>query len=243
MNNCGISPTPPRAYMRASAGARMRGTLGFTLSRIGGTLTAFTRENTDMMRGPSPQLRAAVAAAKKPTVSDDALDRLRERVRRCRDLTNEIHDGEERIAAAKRELNQITSTELPDMFDEYGVSSVGIPAEGNAPAYIAETKPYYKAQIRDENANEAHAWLDKHGHGDLIKNMFSVEFGRTENKAADKLRQILEKMDVDFTQKKTVPWNTLTAFVKEQIEKHNATLPLDLLGATVGRVVKLKEKK
>lgn len=196
-----------------------------------------------MTREPSAKLRAAVAATKKPTVGEDALDKLRERVRRCRDLTQEIHNSEERIVTAKRELNTITMTELPDLFDEYGVSSVGIPEEGNSPAYTAEAKPFYNAKIRDENAEAAFAWLDKHGHGDLIKNTFSVEFGRNENKAADKLRAVLEKMDIDYAQKKTVPWNTLTAFVKEQIEKHNATLPLDLLGATVGRVVRLKEKK
>ena len=196
-----------------------------------------------MSREPSVALRAAVAAHKKPATSDDALDKLRERVRRCRDLLQEIHATEERVAAAKRELNAITMSELPDLFDEHGVTSVGIPEEGNSPAYTAEAKPYYNAKIRDENAEEAFSWLDAHGHGDLIKNMFSVEFGRTENKAADTLRAVLEKMDVDYLQKKTVPWNTLTAFVREQIEKHNATLPLDLLGATVGRVVKLKEKK
>jgi hypothetical protein len=39
-----------------------------------------------------------------------------------------------------------------------------------------------------------------------------------------------------------IPWNTLTAFVKEQCEL-GAALELDTIGATVGRVVKIKPRK
>jgi hypothetical protein len=42
------------------------------------------------------------------------------------------------------------------------------------------------------------------------------------------------------TAKENVPWNTLTAWLKEQVEKGN-TPPLDTIGGEVGRIVKLKE--
>ncbi len=43
--------------------------------------------------------------------------------------------------------------------------------------------------------------------------------------------------------KETIPWATLTSWPKEQVEKIKIVPPLETLGATVGRVVKLKPTK
>lgn len=196
-----------------------------------------------MAKAPSSQLVAAIARTKVQRASDSDLDKLRERVRHCRDLEMQASDYEARLDTTKKELGGILRVELPDMFEQFGVTSIGIPAEGNNPAYTAEAKPYYNAKIKEENAEEALGWLDEHGHGDLAKHVFTIELGRNSEREVDKLCRALDKLGIDYVHKRTVPWNTLTAFVKEQIEKHNATLPLDLLGATVGKVVKLKEKK
>jgi hypothetical protein len=42
--------------------------------------------------------------------------------------------------------------------------------------------------------------------------------------------------------RRDVHWKTLTAFVKEQV-RQGSPLPLETLGATVGKVVKIKERK
>jgi hypothetical protein len=192
---------------------------------------------------PSSGLRAAVARTERRAPSDDSLEILRARVRYCRSLELDIADAEERLRALKAELNQVLGTELPDLFDEHGVQSVGIPAEGNSPAYVAETKPYYKAKLPENNPGPGLQWLVDHGHGDLPKHVFKIEIGRGREADVEEIEKALDLLGIDFDHTMTVPWNTLTAFVREQIEEHNATLPLDLLGATVGRVVRLKEKK
>ena len=41
----------------------------------------------------------------------------------------------------------------------------------------------------------------------------------------------------------TVPWNTLTSYVREQVEGDHPPLDLEILGATAGQVVKIKKRK
>ena len=53
----------------------------------------------------------------------------------------------------------------------------------------------------------------------------------------------MKKEKIEYSNKFGVPWNTLTAFVKEQIEEKKVTPPLELLGATVGRVVQVVKQK
>jgi hypothetical protein len=48
---------------------------------------------------------------------------------------------------------------------------------------------------------------------------------------------------IEVDKNESVPWNTLTAFIKEATEKRGLILPLDKLGATQGMIVEWKERK
>jgi hypothetical protein len=54
---------------------------------------------------------------------------------------------------------------------------------------------------------------------------------------------VLEKAGFEFENKRAMPWNTLTSFVKEQVEVKQKTPNLEVIGATVGKIVKLKPRK
>ena len=41
-----------------------------------------------------------------------------------------------------------------------------------------EVKPFYSARIPASKSEEAFDWLRENGHGDLIKNQVSLEFGK-----------------------------------------------------------------
>ncbi len=112
-------------------------------------------------------------------------------------------------------------------------------------------------------------WLERNQHGDLIKRVFTIELPMDSVDQAKALRAFLsgklpviketktkeksktkkkepakpKKFIFPYVEERTVHWTTLTSFVKEQIEKHKKVLPLDILGATVGKIVKLKVKK
>ena len=199
-----------------------------------------------MSKAPSAALARKIKTDK-PVVPEDKLELVREQLRRSRDTELEMSELATRLKVKSEEQNKRVFEELPALFQEIGIDRLGIEADGNLPAYDAALSPYYKASISGEwppeRQDAAFDWLEKEGHGDLVKNMFVVQLGRGDEKKALRLRALLEKAGFEFENKRAVPWNTLTSFVKEQVEKHNTTPPLDLLGATVGKIVKLKPRK
>ena len=198
------------------------------------------------MNQPSPALAAAMNQSQ-GLIGADKLDALRDMARQLRDKEAEISSLDERIKDAKAEAADIRTKKLVDLMAEVGVDRVGLPAEGNYPACDAELKPYYHAVIsadwEPERRQAAFAWLDSAGHGDLIKTAITILIPRDDRAMAKSIELYLEQCGVSYTAQLDVPWNTLTAFVREQIENYHRTPPLETLGATVGQVVKLKARK
>lgn len=199
-----------------------------------------------MPNQPPAAVRAAIKRDK-VEVPEDRLEAIRVVLRRARDADREVSDLEARLKAVKAEVLDLKQKTLPDIYDAAGIDNLGLPAEGNLPAYDCALKPYYHANIGAEWPTEqrqaAFAYLEGHEAGDLIKSLYIVAVPRGKLALAKKVAAALAKLKVEFTTKQDVPWNTLTAWLKEQVEKRNHTPDLDVLGATVGRVVNLKERK
>jgi hypothetical protein len=107
------------------------------------------------------------------------------------------------------------------------------------------------ADWEPEKKEKALQWLVENGCEGMIKSQLVLQFARGEKKLADKvvaaIRKALGKRadEVSLEISEAVPWNTLTSFVKEEVfEKNNSELPLELLGARVGKRARLaKERK
>lgn len=185
-------------------------------------------------------------AAPAPAVRQDKLDKLREGVKLVRDLEAEKEDLAARLKEINIKLEASYYKDLPDLLDEAGVTAIELPAEGNQPAVKAEAKPFYRANIPanwpQPQRSAAFAWLDDNGHGDLIKQTVEVAFARGERDLAhDFLKEVNDRgLNVEFAE--GVHSATLTAWLREQVEKVGITPPLDIIGGTVGRIVKLKAK-
>jgi hypothetical protein len=185
--------------------------------------------------------------AKPKVATADQLAAIRDKMREARDLKVVINNLEEQIKEKKLDQNTIEHETLPEMFTKAGIDNLGLPAEGNLPAYDAKLKPYYHANIAaewpPEKRQEAFDYLIKNKHGDLIKTAVTILLGRGDHALLVKIKKLLKPLKLDVTVDLSVPWNTLTAFVKEQIEDKKVILKLDLLGAQVGQVVSLKQRK
>lgn len=183
-------------------------------------------------------------ATKPVPASQDRLDKVRAKIIELRAL--EVHNAglSEQQKENALKIRAIKEKELVDLFDMAKIHILGVEAEGNLPKYEIEVKPYYHANIPEENEKQAFEWLNKNKHGDMIKSTYTVTFGMGQEKRRKEFEALLKKGKYEYSYKFGVPWNTLTAFVKEQIEKYGKEPPLKMLGATVGRVASLvKEKK
>jgi len=194
-----------------------------------------------MGSAPDYLQRATEVRGEEPT-PPDRLERVAKAAASLRALYAERTDAEARVADIQKKITQLETKDLVDLFSELGIPAFSLDADGNSPAVDFERKPFYSARIPDDGQTAAFAWLEAEGHADLIKSNYSLDFGMGSFQQAQILEDVLNEKGFEFSKKLGVHTGSLTAFVKRQIESGN-TVPLDLLGAHVGEVVKMKERK
>lgn len=202
-----------------------------------------------MSKKPNAAMLAAMKAdAPKP--SEDKLDKIRDVLREMRVREMQNLEAENTLRENSEWLRNKKEKELVDLFDEAGIDRLGLPAEGNFQKYEIELKPYYHANIAeawdDDKKSKAYDYLDAQKAGDMIKATYTIAFGMKERKAQKAFEQMLKKAKIQFSSKFGVPWNSLTAWLKDQVENHEKMPNLEVIGGKVGRqasVVKQKKEK
>lgn len=195
----------------------------------------------------SPTSTKAPAFVKAEPLSEDQLSRITAKLRAARDLKLEIAQTEEALKDKKSHLTAIERVELPEMFQKAGINSLGLDPEGNMPGYDCSKEPYYRANIAaswpEEKRQAAFDWLKKNGGPDLIKTEISIMLPQKSQAIVKQVVKALKALKVtSFTVSESVPWSSLTAFVRE-CYKRQKKVPLDVLGADVGEVVNLKQRQ
>ena len=149
-----------------------------------------------------------------------------------------------KLDAKNKEISHIETVELPGALVDLGLKGLDL-----ASGASIELIDIITANITDENRDAAHVWLREHGHGDLIKNIVSVTFGKGEDEFAKKLQQYLieqrqakELKCGSIDTKEAVHWQTLRAFVKEQL-KNGEAIPAETFKLYVGNAVKIVQPK
>lgn len=185
------------------------------------------------------------AAEKLP--ENDALEAVRAKAAEAREAEFELESLEERVRDLKKRLETIYEEDLPILMDEAGVDRIGIPAHGNLPAMDAKLSPFFSANIAAnwdaERRNAAFRWLEANGSGDLIKTEVAVAFPRGKHEEAKSLAEELSAKGIAPTFKETVHSQTLTAWLREQLESGAELPPLETIGGYIGRIVSLKPRK
>lgn len=151
-------------------------------------------------------------------------------------LEAEIEAMSGQLAELKREHAAITELTLPEALDTANCSEFKDSDSGKK----VTLKERVNASISVANAPQAHAWLRKNGHGDLIKNQLVVQIERGKDNIVGKLiDDIKKKYGIDSERKESVHAQTLGAFCREQLAA-GAELPAALLGLHVQRVANIK---
>lgn len=159
---------------------------------------------------------------------------------------------EAEIKKKNERIRQLEFVDLPAYMKQIGQDIVGLPDQDADIRLEAFYHANIKADWPEEQREAAFAWLEKHGHADLIKTTVSFTFPR---RALEKarwlvamtglLRDKLLEQGAEFpeaTTKMEIPWNTLTAWLREQTES-SKSVPLEIIGGEVGTIAKIKERK
>lgn len=146
---------------------------------------------------------------------------------------------EEELKAAQAKLRDIAEHQLPALMDE-------------AEMKICQTRDGITVKVVEKirgsipaaTAPKAFAWLEEHGHGNLIKREVKVEFGRDEEAWAKKFLADLakRKKPLKHELKRAVHPSTLASFVTEQLQE-GVDIPLDTFGVYRQRSAKIEFKE
>jgi hypothetical protein len=152
------------------------------------------------------------------------------------DAEQDVKDAELRLERTKERLRKIREDTIPGVMQELGLSELRL-----ATGEKLSIKQDVYSQLANENKGAAYNWLEENGFGGLIKVNVVVDFGKGELERAKKLQSLLAEKGLSVTIGESVHWQTMKAFLNEQIKKE-ADIPLDLFGATPIFVAKITKK-
>ena len=158
---------------------------------------------------------------------------------------NKLLETQKKIEATEEELKKLKDVEttlseqtIPNLMQQAGVELIKL--EGGI---SVEVKPFYSARIPSSKFEEAFTWLRDNGHGDLIKNQISLEFGMKQDNEAKSLVEELKAKGLPVKQKQTVHPSSLRGFVREQIQDLGKDVPAELFGTYVANKTKITTKE
>ena len=161
------------------------------------------------------------------------------------DSCKKLLETQKKIEVTEEELKKLKDVEttlseqtIPNLMQQAGVELIKL--EGGI---SVEVKPFYSARIPSSKSEEAFAWLRDNGHGDLIKNQVSLEFGMKQDNEAKSLIEELKAKGLPVKQKTTVHPSSLRGFVREQIQDLGKDVPAELFGTYVANKTKITTKE
>lgn len=174
--------------------------------------------------------------AAEKVATPDQLARITTEGIRLIELTKQSETFAEQSKVAKQDAYKIATEVLPSLMDEAGIKMVGL-----ADDFTLTREEQVFANVTKDNMSEACAWLEKSGHGSIIKNEFVIPVEKGDTKAMKLIRKLLKANKIPFEESMGVHPKTLEAFVKESVEE-GRTLPA-FIGSHIVPVVKLKAAK
>jgi hypothetical protein len=158
---------------------------------------------------------------------------------------NKLLDVQKKISTAEEEMKKLKEVEttlseqtIPNLMQQAGISMLKL-ADGSS----VEVKPFYSARIPASKSEQAFNWLRENGHGDMIKNQVSLEFGVRQDNEAKALVEELKQKGLAVQQKTSVHPSTLRGFVREQIQDLGKDVPAELFGTYVANKTKITTKE
>jgi hypothetical protein len=158
---------------------------------------------------------------------------------------NKLLDIQKKISTAEEEMKKLKEVEttlseqtIPNLMQQAGISMLKL-ADGSS----VEVKPFYSARIPASKSEQAFNWLRENGHGDMIKNQVSLEFGMRQDNEAKALVEELKQKGLAVQQKTSVHPSTLRGFVREQIQDLGKDVPAELFGTYIANKTKITTKE
>lgn len=173
--------------------------------------------------------------------SDISLRRVASIAARQISLEDQVAQAEARIKELKTELQMVKEADLPRAMGDCGMAEFKL-LDGSSVSIETDYRcgqlddgPVRKNSTRTVEENlEGLYWLEDNDHGDLAKNLITVQLNKGQEELAAEIVDYLRSLksnSMTFDRRRAVLWNTLAAFARRQ-EEQGDDVPLDKLGIT-----------
>jgi len=169
----------------------------------------------------------------KPDFTDAQMGVLGDAALRLVNKQTEIVDAEESLKELKRQERVINQDEIPKLMENLCFESITL-KDGRKISVRDSVQCAIPAPIRDK----AYGWLDKNGHGDLIKTILSAKFNRGEKADADLAYEKLCLLGVKPSLAESVHAGTLKAWAREELAQGHS-LPQKFFKVHVVKITKV----
>lgn len=174
------------------------------------------------------------------TVGDNLMSRIEGLAQEQLDAEMRVDHLTEQLAEAKATHRILAEKKMPELLDEadLGESEIVTPA-----GHKIKLHEVIRGSIPKGNEEAAFKWLEDNHNANLIKRTFAIEFGKDQEKWADKFERDCNqrKKALNIKRKKGVHAGTLQAFIKKSLDD-GVPIPLDVFGAYRQRFAKIKMK-
>lgn len=176
----------------------------------------------------------------------DRLNQVYERARELAELEQKISAMEREIERLQDDRKALSQKVLPDLFDYLQTDRLGVPGMSADVVLKNDIHANISKSWPREQQDAGFAELSRLKADDLMRYKVSVDFGRgEEEKAADFVRYISRWNHMPghtIVTDRSVPWNTLTKFVREMLKK-NVPVNLGVLGASATRACHIEWRR
>ena len=172
-----------------------------------------------------------------PIKRTDNIQSLADQVEKLDSLNKRLALQEDNIKNTKKDIDRLSGEVIPTMMTEMGLSELKLQDGSHL-----KVSTSYKAHITEANKEMAFNWLRDNGLGDIIKNEFSVSFGRGEDNKAAHYAELAKGQGLEPTQKLKVEPMTLKALVRERIEA-GKEMPTEIFGVFTENKTTIKRNK
>lgn len=162
----------------------------------------------------------------------------------CEELRTLESQNEALVSELKRlekEIKKLKYEIIPKRMAELNLPGFRMP---DGQEVIIQEKIF--ANIPAEKRQEAAKWLVDNGFGDLVKAKMELSLGREQFRITEQINDALRANNLpELEVNPSVPWQTLTAFCKEQLSREDVdavALPAELLGLHIERIATFKKK-
>ena len=171
--------------------------------------------------------------------TDQSVSTLSNLGRSLVDAEVKVLEAERTLKQAKEAKKDIEERLIPDAMREAGVAELKL--TGGVVIGISEI---LGVTVRSDNKQRVLNWLEKEGHGAIIKRTLSVAFNKDQQEAADNLIKVLvEEQKMPTKEQREYASQTLKKIVKERRET-GKDVPdiITVYSAEVAKITKGKPK-